>query len=94
MGSNLRNVRNMPYRHSARTKYSMKMELLLPECTNRIKGSRCDDYKVFEKGSGGGTRAMAFCLGRPGSTPGLDFGFFQNCCQSILTGCWAFSNNV
>ena len=49
-------------------------------------------------GSGGGTsgRAMAFCLGRPGSNPGSDFGFFsvQNCCQSILTGCWAFSNYV
>ena len=30
-------------------------------------------------GSGGGTsgRAMAFCLGRPGSNPGLDFCFFQ-----------------
>ena len=30
-------------------------------------------------GSGGGTsgRAMAFCLGRPGSYPGSDFGFFQ-----------------
>ena len=50
------------------------------------------------RGSGGGTsgRAMAFCLGRPGSNPGSDFGFFsvQNCCQSILTGCRAFSNNV
>ena len=49
-------------------------------------------------GNGGGTsgRAMAFCLGRPGSNPGSDFGFFsvQNCCQSILTGCWAFSNNL
>ena len=30
-------------------------------------------------GSGGGTsgRAMAFCLGRPGSNPGSEFGFFQ-----------------
>ena len=30
-------------------------------------------------GSGGGTsgRAMAFCLGRPGSNPGTDFTFFQ-----------------
>ena len=29
--------------------------------------------------SGGGTsgRAVAFCLGRPGSNPGTDFGFFQ-----------------
>ena len=33
----------------------------------------------INRGSGGGTsgRAMAFCLGRPGSNPGLDFGFFQ-----------------
>ena len=49
----------------------------------------------YQKGSGGGTsgRAMAFCLGRPGLNPGLDFGFFsvQNCC---LTGCRAFSINV
>ena len=31
------------------------------------------------QGRGGGTsgRAMAFSLGRPGSNPGLDFGFFQ-----------------
>ena len=31
------------------------------------------------KGSGGGTsgRAIAFCLGRLGSNPGSDFGFFQ-----------------
>ena len=46
-----------------------------------------------KNGSGGGTsgRAMAFCL-----NPGSDFGFFsvQNCCQSILTGCGAFCNNV
>ena len=30
-------------------------------------------------GGGGGTsgRAMAFCLGRRGLNPGLDFGFFQ-----------------
>ena len=30
-------------------------------------------------GSGGGTscRAMAFCLGRPGSNPGTDYGFIQ-----------------
>ena len=30
-------------------------------------------------GSGGGTsgRAMSFCLGRPGSNPGMDLGFFQ-----------------
>ena len=30
-------------------------------------------------GSGGGTsgRVMTFCLGRPGSNPGSDFGFFQ-----------------
>ena len=50
-------------------------------------------------GSGGGStsgRAMAFCQGRPGSNPGTDLGFFsvQNCCQSILTGCQAFSNYV
>ena len=30
-------------------------------------------------GSGGRTsgRAMSFCLGRPGSNPGMDLGFFQ-----------------
>ena len=47
---------------------------------------------LFEGGSGGGTsgRAMAFCLGRQGSNPGMDLGFFhQNFCQSILTG-WGF----
>ena len=52
----------------------------------------------FTQGSGGGTsgRAMAFCLGKLGSNPGSDLGFFtvQNCCQSILTVCQAFSNNV
>ena len=52
-------------------------------------------YHLGPVGSGGGTsgRAMAFCLGRPGLNPGLDFGFFsvQNCC---LTGCRAFSINV
>ena len=56
------------------------------------------NLSVVLSGSGGGTsgRAMAFCLGRLGSNPGLDFGFFlvQNCCQSILTRCRAFSINV
>ena len=36
--------------------------------------------KVFAfLGSGGGTigRALAFCLGMPGSNPPTDFGFFQ-----------------
>ena len=54
--------------------------------------------KETVRGSGGGTsgRALAFCLGRPGSNPRTDFGFFsgQNYCLSILTGCPAFSNNV
>ena len=38
-------------------------------------------------GSGGGTsgRAMAFCLGRPGSNPGLDFGFFSSELLSIYS---------
>ena len=37
------------------------------------------NLSVVLSGSGGGTggRAMAFCLGRLGSNPGLDFGFFQ-----------------
>ena len=35
--------------------------------------------KVSGQGRGGGAsgRAMAFCPSRPGSNPGLDFGFFQ-----------------
>ena len=68
---------------------------------SRLKTVRYSGDNVInnlELGSGGGTsgRGMAFCLGRPGSNPGTDFGFFssQNCCQSVLTGCWAFSNNV
>ena len=34
---------------------------------------------VFVLGSGGGTsgKAMPFCLGRPGSNPMMDLGFFQ-----------------
>ena len=36
-------------------------------------------YVSYIAGSGGGTsgRAVAFCLGRPGSNPRSDFGFFQ-----------------
>ena len=52
----------------------------------------------YQRKPGGGTtgRAMVFCLGRPGLNPRSGFGFFsfQNCCQSILSGCRAFSNNV
>ena len=34
---------------------------------------------ILSLGSGGGTsgRAVAFCLGRPGSNPGTDLGSFQ-----------------
>ena len=33
----------------------------------------------LKKGRGGGTsgRVLVFFLGRPGSNPGMDFGFFQ-----------------
>ena len=38
-----------------------------------------DIIKPLTTGSGGGTsgRVVAFCLGRPGSNPRSDFGFFQ-----------------
>ena len=39
------------------------------------KGESISNRQVIRLGSGGG--AMAFCLGRPGSNPGLEFGFFQ-----------------
>ena len=40
---------------------------------------RCGAHQNSLQGSGGGTsgRGMAFCLGRPGSNPRVDFGFFQ-----------------
>ena len=46
-------------------------------------------------GSGGGTsgRVMAFCLGRLGSNPGTDLGFFQFRIAVNLFSL-AFSNNV
>ena len=51
-------------------------------------------YELVSVESVGGTsgKVMAFCLGRPGSNPGLDIGFVsvQNCCQSILIRCRAF----
>ena len=54
----------------------------------------CKRTLIVILGSGGGTsgRAMAFCLGRLGSNPGSDFGFFsvKSCCQSFITGCWFF----
>ena len=48
-------------------------------------------------GSGGGAsgRAMTFCLNKPGSNPGMDLTFLvQNCCQSILAVCQAFSERT
>ena len=46
-----------------------------------------------ELGSGGGAggRAMAFCPSRPGSNPGTDLAFLEECYQSILAGRWAIS---
>ena len=32
---------------------------------------------MFVLGSGGSTSGKAFCLGRPGSNPVMDLGFFQ-----------------
>ena len=52
---------------------------LIVLCLRRQDG-HIGNLKPFEaKGSGGGTsgRAMAFSLGRPGSNPGTDIGFFQ-----------------
>ena len=46
-------------------------------------------------GCGGGTsgKVTAFCLGRAGSNPRMDLGFFSSELLSI-TGCRAFSINV
>ena len=48
-------------------------------------------------GCGGGAsgRAMSICLSELGSNPGMDLAFsVQNCCQSILAGCQAFSERT
>ena len=47
MGSNLKNVRNMPFSHSARTKYSMKMGLFLASVQIEFKDLRVTAIKCL-----------------------------------------------
>ena len=73
----------------------MVLPVVVPVLSRR---NRTYKTRTGESVSGGGPRGrgVALCLGRPGLNPGMDLGAFsiQKCCQSILTGCQAFSNNV